>query len=356
LEDELSARPTYTPWKSNKSGVIMQMIDSIRAMALGLAATTFIISPVAHAATTATYEWTDLRLSITDADGKTAINQRFETTGDSNWQNTLSLMSRKSSSSSLDFAASVPQPSLSSTTLSKNLGPAFGQVILDTSTTNNVTIQLTSLAETPLFGANASQGYALGGALDSAFNYKYSISTGDFLEPSLVRGGIWVQPGSTVTLSGTSTTSITLDAGDFDWASGLTQGSLTSAGYVGFGLFPDGADVFEPGLDLADFVLLDGAEILNLTTIPQDKQTGLLVRDTRSNFVSGSVTNKSAEGRWLQFHVEGVVFVDGRFGAGITPPPGGGGSLIPEPSTYALMGLGLVGMALAARRQRVRSC
>lgn len=337
--------------------VTQQMFRSLQAMAFGFVAAAFTVAPVAHAATTATYAWTDLQLSITDGQGQTTFIQGFETTGESPWQNTLSLLAGSSSNFNVEFAAQAPQPTLSSTTLNENLGAALGQVVLDTSVTNTLITQLLSLAETPLLGANGPQPYFLQGAIVPLFDHQYIESNGEYLGPTVVSGGIWVAPGSTVTLSGMSSANITLDPKDFDWTSGLAQGSLSARGYMSLGLFPDGADFFEPGSDFGpdDFVSIDGTEILDLSVSLQDQQAGFLRQEARNGFVSNSVTNHHSEGRWLQTFIHGLVMVDGRFGAQNSPPSTGGESLIPEPSTYALMGLGLVGVATAARRQRQRA-
>ena len=322
------------------------------ALALGLASAVFVMSPVAHAATTATHQWADLGLSITDANGNTTANNGFASTGDSIWQSGFFLGYSASNIGDVDNYDMTPQPVLQNTTLVRDLGVASGQVTLSLNDSGkaSITTELNSLPGVPLSSASSSDGSSLAGGLAPVFFQRYLTSTDSSLDDTPVTGGIWLDAGSTATISGHSTAAVSLDPTDFEGLTESAFGQISAYGIIDLGLISDGG-LIGAGPEVSE--LTDGVSA-TVKFLAREPGNGPL-QNTQTGFFSASITNDSGAGQWLIFDTIGVIDVVRGFAPVITPPPTGG-NLIPEPSTYALMGLGLVGVALAARRQRARNC
>ncbi len=330
----------------------MLNLVSMRTLALGLASAVFVMSPVAHAATTASYQWTDLSLSITDADGNTTVNNGFVATGDSLWQNSLFLAHTTPEIANYDIFDATPLPTLQNTTLVRDLGVANAKVDLGVSASGlpSFSVALNSLPGVPLSSAGQSNPFSLVGGFAPLFFQQYLQAADASLDETPVGGGIWLDAGSTVTLSGIATATVSLDTADFEKLADGAHHAISAFGSIVMGLSPDGAPILNYGP--ADEGLAEGPEVtLSTARLP----AGGLFQDTRTSVVSASLTNTSGSGQWLIVATSGVVDLT-RVSSPIITPPTGGGNLIPEPGTYALMGLGLVGVALAARRQHARSC
>lgn len=321
----------------------------IRAVARGAACAVFLMAPMAHAATTASYEWADLSLSITDANGNITFNNGFVTSGDSLWQNSLLLARTTPEIANYDFVDVTPLSTAQTATLARELGVANATVDFGVSSSgqSSFSVALNSLPGVPLAGSGQSNSFTLVGGLAPLFFQQYLQVADDSLEATPIRGGIWLDAGSTVTLSGKATATVSLDTSDFEGLADGVHHAITAFGSIEMGLIPDGEAVGNFGP--SEEGIAQGP-VLTLSTA--SSPGGGVLQDTQSRFVSASVTNTSDAGQWLLIAPFGALDLARVSAPIITPPPANGGSLVPEPSTYALMGLGLVGVAFAARRQR----
>lgn len=310
----------------------------------------FVLSPMAQAASTIRVQWSDLSLSITDASGHVTAHDDFLATGDSSSQS--SLMLAYGDPAQFDgnlLVGAKPMPSLRTDTIEQQLGATKVAQSLTTSPQGqaSLTTELASLASLAA-QARPSQGnvsdFLMAGGLAPAF---FGVATTDpafDVMSAPVHGGIWVAAGDTITLTGKLTSSITLDPGDFAQTSTPFSADVLAGGAVVFGLVKDGSNLSEstisdPSGSTASEVMFDSNLSANAP-----------LSDTHADLIVSSLTNTSSEGRWLVFGLGSLIHV------GLTSAtPTGGGGLIPEPATHALMGLGLVGVALAARRQRARN-
>jgi hypothetical protein len=324
---------------------------TMRRLPWALACAACLIAPVAHAASTVSVRWSDLSLTITDANGHVTSHDDFLASGDSSSQNSLILAHGDPglpNSNILDGARLMP--SMRADAFGQTVGATHLSLALSISPSGQATLttELNSLAGLDLPSAgNKSEFLMTGGLAPAFFGQATTDPAFDFMHQP-VHGGIWVAAGETVTLSGNSTSLVSLDTGDFATTQVPFSAEILADGAMLFGLVQDGGS-------LSDATLSDLQEgTASKVIFDSSLNVHAPLSDSQDEFISASLTNTSGEGRWLVLGVGGIIDVALTSASPIVTPPGG--SLVPEPSTYALMGLGLVGVALAARRQRARSC
>jgi hypothetical protein len=329
----------------------MSFSFTMRRLPWALACAACLMGPVAHAASTVTVQWSNLSLTITDANGHVTSHDDFLASGDSSSQNSLILAHgdpNLSNSNILDGAR--PMPSMRADAFGQAIGATrVGQALsISPSGQATLTTELSSLAGLVLPSAGDKSEFLMTGGLAPAFFGQATTDPAfDFMHQP-VHGGIWVAAGETVTLSGNSTSLVSLDTGDFATTQIPFSADILAGGAMLVGLARDGgslsdATLSDPQGGSASKVIFDSSLSVHAP-----------LSDSLDEFISASLTNTSGEGRWLVLGVGGLIDVALTSASPSVTPPGG--SLVPEPGTYALMGLGLVGVALAARRQRARNC
>jgi hypothetical protein len=318
----------------------------LRPMQLATAAL-LLTSSLAHAAISGTASLLDLQLTLSGPDGVTGTYPGLLPTGSSDWYPNLGLgVTQAGTTDPQVFTTSLPDLESSSTSDLVHVGDrsdvawvsaAAGPSGLST------TLQYSVPGAAPVVeGLDPTVFRAEAGLFNSAG------LTGD-LEADPVLGGFWLAANSTATVTGTVATKAAVDMSDAPGSEG-TGVSVYVTGNVVLWQAPDGGSLgLSAQTNEANRQIFEASSELHydpLTSTANDTSV------EGSQTFSLSVSNSSASGQWVI--LMGDLMIDAFLTPVVVVDPSGGGSLIPEPDTWALMGLGLVGIAGVSARRRQR--
>lgn len=314
----------------------------------------------AHAAISVQGQASGITLVITEASGAQSIYPGMQAQGDALWHPALTLYEAQGSDTLLSNAPLETTDGSSSLNSSLPFGQAQVNANIGGSqlTTSFSYVSPSYTSEQLALLQTATTSIELR-ALDVNVSAVGAISPAVLGSPELLEqgilppttGGFWLAPGAEARLSGTLFLSASVSA---DELLGQAAGPILRARVLAdisahMTLVGDGGSLFGDTLlppEMAPFAdtgyRLDwnGSIFGNRNTAPQSTNV--------SETFSVSVTNTSSQGLWLLTSIGSGVSGFQNF----LPSPA---PAIPEPGTWALMGLGLVGISAVARRhQRAR--
>lgn len=300
-------------------------------------------SSLAHAAISGTASFLDLQLTLSGPDGVTGTYPGLLPTGNGDWHPNLGLAVVQPGSAELQgVTTALPTSEFSAPSELAHEG-LRGDAAKVSAITGPNGLSTTFHYNVPI-AAPVVEGLATTVFRAEAGLFNDVVGTRDFeVEPVL--GGFWLAANSTATVTGTIATNAALDM----TGSESTGVSLYVMGNLMLWQAPEGGTLAQSAqANEANRQIFEASSELHYDPLTS-AVSNTSVDGTQS--FSLSVSNSSASGQWVI--LMGDLMVDVSLTPAVIVDPIGGGSVIPEPGTWALMGLGLVGISAVARcRQR----
>jgi hypothetical protein len=301
--------------------------------------------PAKAASISASLSMSNLQLTLTDPDGQSTSYPEMAPTGDIKWQPSLILLLKDANNTLLAQGAELPTPDADSPVVMTMTGP---QELVSFSSTASTSTGINSSLQydrtvSPTEGIVASTvSFSSEGGISNAVMRDSVNGIADFGNIP-VTGGFWLSAHSTATLTSTFSGSVQLD--NQDGAFDLNQpASASGLGTSILLMIPDSYLIYN--LDPGFFQVASAELSLNLQA--QTPGQGPQQSFQEAQLLSVSINNPLDVGQWVL--VGSSLQAYGNFTPTTTPAPS-----IPEPGTWALMGLGLVGIAGASARRRQRN-
>lgn len=333
---------------------------STRLSRSALACAAMLLCASAHAALSVQGQASGITLVITEASGAQSIYPGMQPQGDALWHPALTLYESQTAdtllsnaplntaggSASLSTSLPFGQAQVSADIAGGQLTTSFSYVS-PSYTSEQLALLQTATTNLELEGLNVDLSTV--GAVAPALLGSPEALAQDILPPTT--GGIWLAPGAEARLSGTLSLSASVSADELQGqAAGPTMWTNVLADTTALmTLVADGGTLFGNAQlppEMEPFAITEhrlywiGGFNGGADTAPQSSNV--------SETFSVSVTNTSDQGLWLLTSIGSGVSGLQRF---YPAPPT---AAVPEPGTWALMGLGLVGIAAASARRRDR--
>jgi hypothetical protein len=322
----------------------MKYANSTRQAVLAIASC--LISPLSHAAIQATFDIQQLQLSVTDADGSVQTWPGASLfSGDASWHDSLGAVYWNELTGESRTTPSWRGPFDTNRGYERLGGPEsdIGLMGYEVASMTGATsidiiagisrVVANDTSAVPRSRVDYSASIGLGPQI--IFDTRLRQSPSQNFEDTPITGGVWLAPGSSATLTGTSQVVASQTINDTGAPSDQVRGTFYAGALFELYAFVPGTSISQGTGTLVrdDANMWYGSTFDSLNNWQGD---GWQYAQTKP--ILAQFKNTTDQGMWL------IVAAEATVGESL--------GVVPEPSTAALSALGLLGLAWAVKRQR----